>query len=165
MRWMFAAEARGALPKGTARRWAAHTTDMNKLPEKTDTDTEKKAFVAAFVIKCAAAGITSPGAVVDAARRATAAIKAASAGSVVGDVAGGLTGTALLGSVGLPAAAGALVGAGAGMMVNQTDVDDAKVLRLRAEANAYRRRAALAVANEKVRKLVNNSPGNYVVVS
>jgi hypothetical protein len=51
------------------------------------------------------------------------------------------------------------------MMVNQTDVDDAKVLRLRAEANAYRRRAALAVANEKVRKLVNNSPGNYVVVS
>lgn len=39
-RYMFAAESRGDLPKGTARRWAHHTPDMKALPEKKD---EKKA--------------------------------------------------------------------------------------------------------------------------
>lgn len=32
-RWMFAAESRGEVPKGTARRWAHHTDDIKKLPE------------------------------------------------------------------------------------------------------------------------------------
>lgn len=31
---MFAAEARGGVPKGTARRWAHETPDIKKLPEK-----------------------------------------------------------------------------------------------------------------------------------
>jgi hypothetical protein len=34
MRWMFAAEERGELPKGTAKRWAEHTKDTSKLPER-----------------------------------------------------------------------------------------------------------------------------------
>ncbi len=33
-RWMFAAEDRGEVPKGTAERWADHTPDMKELPEK-----------------------------------------------------------------------------------------------------------------------------------
>lgn len=32
-RFMFAAEDRGDVPKGTARRWAHHTPDIKKLPE------------------------------------------------------------------------------------------------------------------------------------
>ena len=32
-RWMFAAESRGELPKGTAKRWA-HETGNKKLPER-----------------------------------------------------------------------------------------------------------------------------------
>lgn len=33
-RFMFSAEARGELPKGTAKRWAHHTPDIKKLPNK-----------------------------------------------------------------------------------------------------------------------------------
>ena len=33
-RFMFAAEARGELPEGTARRWAHETKDIKKLPER-----------------------------------------------------------------------------------------------------------------------------------
>jgi hypothetical protein len=32
-RWMFAAEDRGEVPKGTADRWAKHTKNIKKLPE------------------------------------------------------------------------------------------------------------------------------------
>lgn len=42
-RFMFAAEARGELPKGIARRWAHHTKNIKKLPEHV-----KKAFVTGF---------------------------------------------------------------------------------------------------------------------
>lgn len=50
-RFMFAAESRGDLPKGTAKRWAEHTPDIGKLPEKKHKSrSEKKAeFVNAFV--------------------------------------------------------------------------------------------------------------------
>lgn len=34
MRWMFAAEERGEIPKGTARRWAEHTPNIKSLPER-----------------------------------------------------------------------------------------------------------------------------------
>lgn len=33
-RFMFAAEARGEIPKGTARRWAHETPDIKNLPER-----------------------------------------------------------------------------------------------------------------------------------
>jgi len=33
-RFMFAAEARGDVPKGTAKRWAHHTKSIKSLPEK-----------------------------------------------------------------------------------------------------------------------------------
>jgi hypothetical protein len=33
-RFMFAAEERGEIPKGTAKRWADHTPNIKKLPEK-----------------------------------------------------------------------------------------------------------------------------------
>lgn len=32
-KYMFAAEGRGDLPKGTAKRWAHHTKNIKKLPE------------------------------------------------------------------------------------------------------------------------------------
>lgn len=36
-RFMFAAEARGEVPKGTAKRWAEHTPSIKKLPERVRT--------------------------------------------------------------------------------------------------------------------------------
>lgn len=42
MRWMFAAEARGDLPKGTAKRWARHTKRIGSLPEKAESDNGKE---------------------------------------------------------------------------------------------------------------------------
>lgn len=33
-KWMFAAEGRGEVPKGTARRWAHETPSIKKLPAK-----------------------------------------------------------------------------------------------------------------------------------
>ena len=33
-KWMFAAEARGEIKKGTARRWAKHTSNIKSLPKK-----------------------------------------------------------------------------------------------------------------------------------
>lgn len=33
-RFMFAAQERGDLPKGTAEKWAKHTPDIKSLPEK-----------------------------------------------------------------------------------------------------------------------------------
>jgi hypothetical protein len=33
-KWMFAAEARGEVPKGTAERWAKHTPNIKKLPAR-----------------------------------------------------------------------------------------------------------------------------------
>jgi hypothetical protein len=32
-RFMFSAESKGELPKGTAERWAEHTPDIKALPE------------------------------------------------------------------------------------------------------------------------------------
>jgi len=34
MKWMFAAQKRGEVPKGTAEEWAQHTPNIKKLPEK-----------------------------------------------------------------------------------------------------------------------------------
>lgn len=50
-RFMFAAEERGEVPEGTAERWAKHTPDIKKLPEKKHKDKhEKKAeFIEAFI--------------------------------------------------------------------------------------------------------------------
>lgn len=45
---MFAAEARGELPKGTAERWAHHTPDMKHLPEKERKKKKKKGFIKGF---------------------------------------------------------------------------------------------------------------------
>lgn len=33
-KWMFAAQERGELPKGTAERWASETSNIEKLPNK-----------------------------------------------------------------------------------------------------------------------------------
>lgn len=42
-RFMFAAEGRGDIPKGTAKRWADHTPNIKKLPEK-KAEFQKAAF-------------------------------------------------------------------------------------------------------------------------
>ena len=39
---MYAAEARGELPKGTAERWEKHTKNKDKLPEKASSDSSEK---------------------------------------------------------------------------------------------------------------------------
>lgn len=39
-RFMFAAEGRGEVPKGTAERWAKHTPDIKALPERKKTASE-----------------------------------------------------------------------------------------------------------------------------
>lgn len=44
-RWMYAAEARGEVPKGTAGRWQAHTPKGKNLPEHAR---KKKASAIAF---------------------------------------------------------------------------------------------------------------------
>jgi hypothetical protein len=43
-RWMFAAEERGEVPAGTAARWAHHTKNIKKLPEKKKETTKKGSF-------------------------------------------------------------------------------------------------------------------------
>lgn len=41
MRYFFAAEERGELPKGTAKRWAEETKNIKSLPERVS-DSKKK---------------------------------------------------------------------------------------------------------------------------
>jgi len=40
MKWMFSAENRGEVKKGTAKRWAHETPDISELPEKKKKKTE-----------------------------------------------------------------------------------------------------------------------------
>ena len=49
-RYMFAAEDRGELPRGTARRWARHTKSIKKLPLRADDqDSDEEEKVATLV--------------------------------------------------------------------------------------------------------------------
>jgi hypothetical protein len=85
----------------------------------------------------------------------------------VGDILGGATGLAALGgAAGLAIPAGLAYGGGRllGSARNQMDVDDAETLKLKAEANAYRRRAAEAQLGAQVRKIVASDPKKYVVI-
>jgi len=43
-KWMFAAEDRGEVPKGTAERWAKHTPNIKNLPEKVKKHEKKSSF-------------------------------------------------------------------------------------------------------------------------
>lgn len=119
---------------------------------------QKKAFVLAFLSKCAAEGIMDPAEIaVEAEKLAT-----------VGDVFGKLTGTmALGGMLGLaaPTVAGYAGGRLMGAAGNAMDRDDEDSLKIRAEANAYRRRAAEARLGAQVRKIVASDPRKYVVLS
>lgn len=153
-----------------ARRFEDHTPKGTKLPMRASDpkpdDTDKRAFAAAFILKCAAAGITDPK---DVARVATEMVKRAIAGSeTAGSVLGGAGSAALMlpliGSVVAPAVAGSAVGALGGHAKNKMDEDDAETMRLSAQANAYRRRAAAAAAHDQVRKLLSSDPNKYVVL-
>jgi hypothetical protein len=42
MKWMFAAEKRDEVKKGTAKRWAEHTPNLKKLPNKIGKAMKKK---------------------------------------------------------------------------------------------------------------------------
>lgn len=166
---MFAAEARGDVAKGTAKRWAAHTPNMKKLPERKTDDAEKKAFVSEFVLACARRGITAPADVAAAAEKFAAELeKRAGAGDAAGGVLGAGLGaigtTAALGSVVLPLTVGFGAGNVLSKMRNQADTDDADVMRLHAEANAYRRRLAENKTQGQVRKLLASDPKRYVLI-
>ncbi len=41
-RWMFAAEKRGELSQGTAERWAEHTPNMKRLPNRLGSSLRRK---------------------------------------------------------------------------------------------------------------------------
>jgi hypothetical protein len=146
-----------------AAKWNKHTPDFSKLPERVkkpekDDSEEKKAFIVAFLTKCAADGITTPKQIADAAEKLAGA----------GDLLGGVTGGVLLGGaagLAIPTALGYAGGRAAGAARNQMDVDDAETMRLKAEANAYRRRAAEARLGAQVRKIVATDPKKYVVLS
>lgn len=167
-RLFYAKEKAGELPVGTAARWQAHTPAGAKLPDKVDDEPEaKKAFVRAFLLKCAAAGLTEPEQI------AAAAVKAAEGGvlgflgdttKAVGGVAAGLAPWGPLLGHAAPLVAGAGLGVAAGTAKNQMDRDDTKVMRLAALANAYRRRTAEARTNAEVRKVVESDPSRYVVI-
>lgn len=43
-KWMFAAESRGEVPKGTAEQWAKHTKNIKSLPKKVTSKDRKKAL-------------------------------------------------------------------------------------------------------------------------
>src|SRR5262245_51341240 len=49
-RFMFAAEERGEVPEGTARRWAHHTPNIKKLPEHVDGKKEGHDLIAQLAI-------------------------------------------------------------------------------------------------------------------
>lgn len=168
-RWFFANR-----PPDEAKRWAAHTPDFGKLPEKvkkkkpqgedttvptatTETD-EKKAFVLMFLAKCAAAGLTTP------AQIAAAAEKVAAAGMETLGAIGGIGALGAAAGLAFPAAAGYAGGRALGAAGNAMDQDDAESLKIKAEANAYRRRAAEARLNAQVRKIVSADPTKYVVI-
>lgn len=125
----------------------------------------RRAFAAAFILKCAAAGVTDPARV---AALAEGLIKRADglggALDAVGRTAGGLAVTAGIGSVGLPLALGGMGGALAGAIHNQADKRDLDTLRLQAQAAAYQRQAAAAAAHARVRQLVATDPSKYVAV-
>lgn len=167
-RLFFAKEKNNELPPGTAKRWAAHTKNMKNLPEhKKDKETEKKAFVAAFLLKCAAEGITAPGQVARAAEQlvTTLRTKQAEGGFSVPGILGGMAlAGPLLGSVALPTLGGYVGGHVGGLAHNKLDEDDFRTLALNAEANAYRRRAALAKTHAQVRQLLASDPSKYVVL-
>ena len=41
-KFMFSAEKRGEIPKGTAKRWAKHTKNIKSLPERVKKSGKKK---------------------------------------------------------------------------------------------------------------------------
>lgn len=161
----YAKEKAGELPEGTTARWEAHTPKDKKLPARVSDD--KKAFVRAFLLKCAAAGITEPAAI------AVAAEKFAADGffGMLGDGAKAVGGVAagiapygpILGHL-APVVGGFGLGVGGAAIHNQMNRDDSKVMRLAAIANAYKRRTAEANTNAEVRKVVESDPRRYVVI-
>lgn len=56
-RAFFAMEAKGELPKGTAKKWMAHTENFSELPDKVKAE-KKAAFKVAFLTKLASLGLT-----------------------------------------------------------------------------------------------------------
>ncbi len=48
MRFMFAAEERGELPKGTAKRWLKHTKNIKNLPKKKKNIKKKASSLSSF---------------------------------------------------------------------------------------------------------------------
>ena len=176
-RWMYAAERRGDMPHGTAGRWQKHTPEGTKLPERKHPKPTKEAFAAAFLAKCAAAGLTTPDQIKAAAENLAAALegrpqKRASVIDILTKPTGAVLGTAaglaplvpLVGSVGLPVAAGLTAGGVFAGMRNRADADDADTLRMKAVANAYRRRADEARLHNQVKALVASDPRKYVAI-
>lgn len=173
-RFMFAAEARGEVPKGTAREWAHATKDIKSLPERKKK--KKKAFVDSFLAVCVRDGIAPRDAVKVAEAYAATLEKAAAAkraieapsGQALASAGGGaaelLGRLGILGTVGLPGLIGAGAGLGAGALHNQADRSDLETMRRLAMARAYRRRADDLQLRHELGKMQTQEPGKYVVL-
>jgi hypothetical protein len=171
-RFMFAAEARGDLPEGTARRWARHTPAIKSLPERAGGDKadgdKKAAFLARFVAECQARQLT----VKQAADLAEAMAKEAldvtpAAPNVTGPLetlARTVAGAGFLGTVGVPALAGGIAGSGLALLRNQTESADTDTLRRMVLARAYRRRESQLTAKQDLAAMQRQNPGKYVVL-
>ena len=172
MRFMFAAEKRHEVPKGTAKRWAHHTPDIKHLPEKAkhkDKEHDKKSFIVSFIVGCANAGVTNPQEVAILAEKFASdfsesvnkvGMNKQAISEWLGRRLGDLAVTGGFGSVILPATVGIGAGALAGKIHNLTEEDDAKTLRLLAERNEYNRRLAQAKTNLKVQDMLKGKPGD-----
>lgn len=159
----FVMEENHEIPKGTAKRWAHHTKNIKDLPEHVK---HKKAFIAGFLLKCAAEGITDPLVIAERAEiLAASREKMAEGGTALGNALGGVAGAVGLGGalgIALPTALGYGLGRTGGVIRNQADSDDAETLRMAAMANAYRRRAAEARQNAQVQKIIESDPKHFV---
>jgi len=165
-RWMFANDPE------MAKRWADHTPNIKKLPEKVKHKEEKKitkeSVYNAFISRCHSLGINDPEQIADMAEKYAFYMEKIAENGImhsIGEAIGnaGILGP-IMGSVVLPAAAGYGVGGLAAKVRNQSDIDEAKVMALHAEANAYRRRAVEAKMHAQIRKLMEDNPNKYVVM-
>jgi hypothetical protein len=164
-RFMFAAEADGRVPSGTAKRWAKHTPDMKGLParvgEKDEDDEDKKAFVLGFLTRCVADGCVTPAQIETKAAVALASVKVAGWGDVAGMAAGApLIPAALLHLV-LPGVAGYAAGRAAGSAANTKATEDIQAMGDEARTAEYQRQAeqlALAAKTKDIQRRLNLMP-------
>lgn len=149
-----------------------HFDNKGKLPaHKHKKKPSKKAFIEAFAAGCVRDGLDPAGV----AARAASLLGVKKAddpvsglGHFAGQTLGGLKDLGingfLLGTIGLPAAAGTMTGLIGGHMHNQADAADLDARRRLALARVYQRKADELAARRDAQKLETSQPNKYVVL-